>query len=124
MFKERTIKMKYKITQKETRQKFATVFKVKYCEIQSIEYFLSPEAYNYGVNGWNYDLFAFGPYAICTGYRPIGVDVDEHFIKVINDIVNDCRRKHEYYNKDFNECQYECKKRIYNFLSQYSEFQL
>ena len=116
--------MKYKITQKETRQKFATVFKVKYCEIQSIEYFLSPEAYNYGVNGWNYDLFAFGPYTICTGYRPIGVDVDEHFIKVINDIVNDCRRKHEYYNKDFNECQYECKKRIYNFLSQYSEFQL
>ena len=112
--------MKYKITQKETRKNFVKIFKVGYCEIKSIEYFLSPEAYNSGINGWNYDLFAFGKYAICTGYRPIGEDAKEHFINVINDIANDCKRKHEDYNKDFQECRDECKNRIYNFLSNYS----
>lgn len=112
--------MKYKITQKETRQNFVKVFKVGYCEIKSIEYFLGPEAYNCGSNGWNYDLFTFGRYAISTGYCPIGTNVDEHFIKIINDIANDCKRKHEDYNKDFQECQDECKNRIYNFLSNYS----
>lgn len=112
--------MKYRITQKETRQNFAKVFKVGYCEIESIGYFLGPEAYNDGIYGWNYDLYVFGQYAICKGYRPIGVDVDEHFIKTINDITNDCKRKYEDYNKDFQECQDECKNRIYNFLSNYS----
>lgn len=116
--------MKYKITQKETRQNFVKVFKVGYCEIESIEYFLSPEAYNSGINGWNYDLYTFVRYAITTGYRPIGEDTDEHFVKTINDIVNDCRRKYEHSNKDFRECQYECKNKIYNFLSNYSRVQL
>lgn len=116
--------MKYKITRKEIRQNFVKVFKVGYCEIESIEYFLSPEAYNSGINGWNYDLFTFGRYAICTGYRPIGTDTDEHFIKIINDIANDCKRKYKDYGKNFNECRDECKNRIYNFLSNYSRNQL
>ena len=116
--------MKYKITQKETKQSFVKVFKVRYCEIKSIEYFLSPAAYNSGIYGWNYDLFAFGEYAICTGYRPIGAETDENFVKVINDIANDCKRKYEHYNKDFHECQDECYNRIYNFLSNYSRNQL
>lgn len=116
--------MKYKITQKETKQNFAKVFKVGYCEIQSIEYFLNPEAYNSGINGWNYDLFAFGKYAICTGYRPIGTQIDEHFIKTINAIANDCIRKHKNYNIDFQKCQDECKNKIYNFLSNYGRVQL
>lgn len=116
--------MKYKITQKQTKQNFVKVFKVGYCEIKSIEYFLSPEAYNSGINGWNYDLFAFGKYAICTGYRPIGADTDEHFIKTINDIANDCKQKYERYNKHFSECQKECYDKIYNFLSNYSRIQL
>lgn len=116
--------MKYKITQKETRQNFVKVFRVGYCEIDSIEYFLSPAAYNSGINGWNYDLFTFGRYAICTGYRPIGADTDEHFIEAINAIANDCKRKYEDYGKNFNECQNECKNRIYNFLSNYSRNQL
>lgn len=116
--------MKYRITQKKTKQNFTKVFKVGYCEIESIEYFLSPEAYNSGINGWNYDLFSFGNYAICTGYRPIGANTNEHFIKTINDIANGCKQKYEHYNKDFKECQDECKNKIYNFLSNYSRVQL
>ena len=115
--------MKYKITQKETRQNFVKVFKVGYCEIISIEYFLTPEAYNSGIYGWNYDLFTFGSYAITTGYRPIGTYANEHFIKTINEIAYDCKQKY-LHNKKFRECQDECENRIYNFLSNYSRTQL
>lgn len=115
--------MKYRISQKETKENFTRVFKVGYCEIKDIEYFLSPEAYNSGIYGWNYDLFAFGLYAITTGYRPIGEYTDEHFIKTINDIAYDCQRKY-INNKKFRECQDECKNKIYNFLSNYTGVQL
>ena len=111
--------MKYRITQKETRQNFARVFKVGYCEIQEIEYFLHPIAYNSGRNGWNYDLYTFGCYAISTGYNPIGEAVGNGFIKHINEIVRTFYKEHAN-GKDYNICRMECELKIYNYISQYN----
>lgn len=111
--------MKYRITQKETRQNFVKVFQVGHCEIQNIDYFLSPQAYNSGVNGWNYDLYVFGKYAISMGYRPIGIDVNESFINTINEIVRKYYKLEHENKKEFKECQLNCELEIYNFISSY-----
>lgn len=59
------------------------VFSCGYCEIPAMEK-LSPEVYNSGLYGWNYDGYRIGEYWILTGYRnypgiPISRDLIEDF---------------------------------------------
>lgn len=116
--------MKYRISQKETKENFTRVFKVGYCELQEIEYFISPEGYNNGHNGWNYDLYVFRDNAISTGYRPIGAYISDDSIMHINEIA---RKFHKMYNEhmiDYNAACKQCYTEICDFLNKLNEVQL
>ena len=116
--------MKYYISQKDTKANFKKVFKIRYCEIQEIEYFISPKAYNGGKYGWNYDLYAFRDNAISTGYRPIGTYISDDSIKHINEIA---RKFHKMYNEhmiDYNAACKQCYAEIFNFLNKLNGVQI
>lgn len=61
--------MKMKVTRKEIMNNFVKVVYVPYCEASTLLRYASPIGYNAGVYGWNFDLYAFGNVAVCTGYR-------------------------------------------------------
>lgn len=63
--------MKVKITNKDLRQGYYTI-SLGYCDAQDILKFQAARFYNYGLYGWNYDVYEIDwNIAICTGYRPI-----------------------------------------------------
>ena len=64
--------MKKKITRNEMKRQYNNIIKIGYCDAQYILYYDEPQFYNSGVYGWNYDVYAFGDVAICTGYNSIG----------------------------------------------------
>lgn len=43
-----------------------------YCVNQRLITRFAPLFYTSGVYGWNADIYDFGNFAICTGYRPFG----------------------------------------------------
>lgn len=81
--------MKFKTTYKEMKNGYLKVFKCPYCAIQDIEYLTKPIAYNCGVYGHNYDVYEFGQFAITTGYRPQGEELNKKVIEQINKIAQD-----------------------------------
>lgn len=64
--------MKYKATRKAVKEGYAHVFYTGYCGLTEALSNIAPVAYTTGANGWNADVYDFGPYAIVTGYRPFG----------------------------------------------------
>ena len=61
--------MKMKVTRKEVMDNFVKVVYVPYCGADTLLRYADPIGYNAGVYGWNFDLYAFGNVAVCTGYR-------------------------------------------------------
>ena len=61
--------MKMHVTRKQIMDNFQKVVYIPYCEAETLLRFSSPIGYNSGVYGWNFDLYAFGNVAVCTGYR-------------------------------------------------------
>lgn len=60
------------------------VFSCGYCAIPAMKTKLTPEVYNSGLYGWNYDGYRIGDYWILTGYRnypgiPIPMDLIKDF---------------------------------------------
>lgn len=96
--------MKFKTTRKEIHQNFKTVICIPYCGAQDLLQEKNPIAYNYGVYGWNYDLYDVGGgVAIVTGYRPFGnIRPDGETLQ-----------KYEYYaHKICYDCNIEYKSRV------------
>jgi hypothetical protein len=60
--------MKLKTTAKEMSQ-YHRIFRVGYCELQSLLKYRSPFAYSCGVYGWNADYYDIDGVLIATGYR-------------------------------------------------------
>lgn len=79
--------MRYKTTYKELKIGYVKVYSCSYCSIQDIEYLISPEAYNSGIYGHNYDVFGFGKFAITMGYRSRGEALSKDVIEKINEII-------------------------------------
>ena len=68
---------------KATKKQFAydTVLKVGYCQLQMLLRFEEPIAYSSGVYGWSCDYYQIGSVYICTGYNPIGKEINHSIIK-------------------------------------------
>ena len=64
--------MKYKTTNKAVNGGYSKVIRIGYCNAQHLLRFQNPVAYTCGVDGWKSDIYAYGPYAISTGYQPTG----------------------------------------------------
>lgn len=65
--------MKTKTTRKEIQNHFSRIIRIGYCDAQTLLNFRSPDWYNAGVYGWNYDAYDLGGgTCIVTGYRPFG----------------------------------------------------
>lgn len=62
--------MKLKCTNTDLYSGFACIIKVPYCDASDLLSYSRAIAYNAGVYGWNYDVYASGCCdAIVTGYR-------------------------------------------------------
>lgn len=65
--------MKIKVTERQVKECFSSVYRVGYCNIQYIESYLPQVMYTSGVYGWNSDIYnCENGCAISTGYRPCG----------------------------------------------------
>lgn len=63
--------LKAKVTNQELRNGYF-VIAISYCGARNILNFAGARFYNYGVYGWNYDVYELDyNLAICTGYRPV-----------------------------------------------------
>lgn len=65
--------MKYRTTAKELRNKSGYIVSAGYCDLQNLFRDISPNAYNCGFYGWNFDVYYLDegglPLTVCTGYR-------------------------------------------------------
>jgi len=74
--------MKFKVSKKEMKNGYNHIISIGYCDLQSVLYNYSANAYNCGVNGWNCDFYILeNNLVISTGYNPIGKDMDYSFIR-------------------------------------------
>ena len=65
--------MKTKITQREIKNNFSKIICIGYCDAQYLLNYISPNRYNAGVYGWNFDAYDLGGgVCVVTGYRPFG----------------------------------------------------
>ena len=85
--------MKYRTTNKAIKEGYVKVICVGYCNLQHLLSYKSPIAYTCGRDGWNADVYDFGQYAICTGYRPTGhirpaYDVVERYDSMAQGLLN------------------------------------
>lgn len=65
--------MNGKITKKIVKEAYKNIISVGYCELQSLLRFKGAKFYNYGVYGWNCDIYVIDyDTVIVTGYRPFG----------------------------------------------------
>lgn len=62
--------------------KNSEVYRIGYCQLQSLLNEKSPFAYSCGVNGWSCDYYQFGSAIISTGYSPIGKEVDYKIVRL------------------------------------------
>lgn len=81
--------IKIKITKKEVKS-FAAfsqkkLIKLSYCKLQDLLSFCQPQYYSAGINGWDCDYYEFEKFIICTGYRPIGEDVNPAALEKIEE---------------------------------------
>ena len=67
--------MKFRTTRKAIQSAHKTIYKLCYCEAQSLLQDQSPIAYTCGVYGWNADIYLIAGVCLCTGYRPFGEPV-------------------------------------------------
>lgn len=72
---------KFKTTRKQIKDNFSKIFCCGYCDLDEITT-KSPLLYNYGIYGWNYDVYVFGNIAVTTGYRGMfGKRIDFEFLR-------------------------------------------
>lgn len=84
--------LKARITNKELREGYYTI-ELSYGAAQNILKFQPARFYNYGVYGWNYDVYEIDwNIAICTGYRPVK-SIPEKLNKQAKEIVNKYDKK-------------------------------
>lgn len=109
--------MKYRITYNELKRHYQVIFACNYCKIKYINLLLNAESYNSGVNGWNYDIYSFGKYAISTGYQPKGQKLSEYVIMRINDISRDYYKAFQEQRITFEQARTNCIMEIELLLS-------
>jgi hypothetical protein len=79
---------KIKITGKEIKNRFNKILSTGYCNMYYLLRGHDPTYYNYGVYGWNYDVYIINDIAIVTGYRTFKGNMKNEF-----DIINDYETK-------------------------------
>lgn len=80
--------MKFKTTKKQIVNGYGTryLYKVGYCELQTLLRYNNPVAYTSGIYGWNFDLYDIDGVGICTGYRGMaGQRIDYELTKKYED---------------------------------------
>ena len=110
--------MKFKTTNKAVKEGYEKVYKIGYCNAQTLLKFESPIAYTAGGCGWNSDIYDFGSLAISTGYRPTGCNVD---YEIVNRYEKQAQRINCDYSKTYEERKQETKKLLAAFIAEISK---
>lgn len=84
----------FKTTSKQVYNTYRHVYKLPYGKCQQVTHVLKEVAYNSGIYGWNYTIYQLNDTAcICTGYRPIGVDIPNNIVNKVESILSDLQTK-------------------------------
>lgn len=110
--------MKYRTTNKAVKTGYERVYKVDYCNAQTLLKFENPIAYTAGKYGWNSDIYDFGSIAISTGYRPTGYSVD---YETINRYEKQAQQINNDYFKSYGEREHATKKLLAAFIAEISK---
>lgn len=110
--------MKYRTTNKTVKSGYEKVYKIGYCDAQTLLKFENPVAYTAGCCGWNSDIYDFGSIAISTGYNPTGHSVD---YEIVNRYEKQAQKINCDYSKSYEECEMETKKLLAAFIAEISE---
>lgn len=92
-----------------------------YCELQNLLENFTPIAYTSGLYGWNANIYQFGDYYICTGYRPFGkINHNYKTVQIYNNKADELRKKE--YKGTFKQQENKRKKAfnalIYKFIQE------
>ena len=83
-----------KLKAKKSDFPMSQTIELGYCELQNLLAKFSPIAYTSGLYGWNADIYQFGDYYICTGYRPFGkINPDYKTVQEYNKKADELRKK-------------------------------
>lgn len=110
--------MKYRTTRRDVMNGYYKVFSVGYCDLQNLLSRDSAVAYTCGVYGWNADIYDFGTYAICTGYRPFGVSAGHMFDDLeqkAKEIRNNYNLPYEVREAQIDDLKKEAKRRMVEY---------
>ena len=75
-----------KISRNELKKEYKNIIKANYCELYYLLYFKNAKFQNYGIYGWNYDVYDLKKAAIVTGYRPFGTIENHEICKKYNNL--------------------------------------
>lgn len=106
--------MKVKVSRKELTRYYNCIG-VGYCDLQSLLNYFSPQYYNCGVYGWNFDAYTFGDAAIITGYRNIPNYADHEISKRYNEMGRELR------NLPYDSRQKEAERLISEYIKEVSK---
>lgn len=107
--------MKLKVTKKEIRESGLNILKIGYCQAQNLLEALEPFGYSCGVYGWSCDYYKIENTIICTGYSPIGKEIDYKIIKKYDKMAEDLRKKY-YIDFDWKKHKKRLEKLIVKFI--------
>lgn len=84
---------------------FKHVYRCGYCDLHYIMRDTEPRYYNYGIYGWNCDIYTYGSIAITTGYRNMRGDrIPDN---ILEEYTNNAKQIIEEYHNSSNYMTYE-----------------
>lgn len=82
--------MKERITIKALKATHSMIIPFGYCEIQTIEQYITPTSFITGTE-WKCDNYSFSNYALSTGYNPVNYisrnETEEHYNEIKSKIL-------------------------------------
>lgn len=109
--------MKFKTTRKDILNNYSHIIRIPYCDAQFLLEYHDPIAYNCGVYGWNFDVYAVEGVAICTGYRSL---VGETF-KNLKKYEEKARKIYNNWDLTYQQKQKRLNRLLHNMIVEFKE---
>ena len=121
--KEDKIMSKVHVTKKALLEAYPakSVFQCSYCDLQFVNWFLSPTYYTSGVYGWNFDGYTVEGFLITTGYRGMfGKRLTRDLLDEIKGETDAIYYAYTEGKYEYDEACHEAYKRLYSMLVSYN----
>lgn len=109
---------KIKTTRKELKESY-TLLECGYANLQYLLRYENARYYCTRAEGWAFDAYIFGDYAIIDGYSPIGKPVDRELMRKYDEIAKEMLEEHRSKADFSQEAYYEITQRLRNLISDF-----